>query len=280
MCDMVVVSDLDLALKLIAENPQWRFVTLAGEVVDAAGLSGGYCELDQGVLGSRVVADEFEQRCASLSHSIEEVDQEREDSLVALAHDRESLRAKEQIREVAQAALASAARARAALEGRQVEQEVALTEKADEHARVKHEWTQLNQDLLQAGKDQLAAEQAFEQQNAILTGFDQERHRLEQERDGIRREIAGADVERQRVDSERQACEDRLRGDQVRIERDQAELARAQRRSENFLANAVSGEEEARQVEQQVASQREQAKALIGQLEALRIREREGATLA
>ena len=280
LCDVVVVSDLDLALKLIAENPQWRFVTLAGEVVDAAGLSGGYCELDQGVLGSRVVADEFEQRCASLSHSIEEVDQEREDSLVALAHDRESLRAKEQIREVAQAALASAARARAALEGRQVEQEVALTEKADEHARVKHEWTQLNQDLLQAGKDQLAAEQAFEQQNAILTGFDQERHRLEQERDGIRREIAGADVERQRVDSERQACEDRLRGDQVRIERDQAELARAQRRSENFLANAVSGEEEARQVEQQVASQREQAKALVGQLEALRIREREGATLA
>jgi chromosome segregation protein len=138
----------------------------------------------------------------------------------------------------------------------------------------------LNQDLVQAGQDQLAAEQAFEQQNAILTGFDQERHQLEQERDGIRREIAGADVERQRVDSERQACDERSRGDQVRIERDQAELARAQRRSENFLANAVSGEEEAQQVQQQVVAQREQAQALMGQLEALRTSEREGATLA
>ncbi|MEZ6005789.1 MAG: AAA family ATPase [Planctomycetota bacterium] len=52
-CDVVVVSDLDMALALVAQNPAWRFVTPKGELVDAAGVLGGYREVTQGAVGRR-----------------------------------------------------------------------------------------------------------------------------------------------------------------------------------------------------------------------------------
>lgn len=278
--DVVVVSDLDLGLKLVAQNPQWRYVTPQGEVVDAAGLRGGYSEVDQGAVGRRAAADELENRCGVLSRDLAELDAEGQREEAALAAAQQALTQAEENCETTRAALTSAAGNRAAFEGRLAEQEAALTEQEEEHSRVSAERAQLDGDLRQAEENHRLAEVAFEQENAALAGVDEGRHRLEQERDGIQREMAGADVERQRVDSERQACDERLVGERMRIGRDEAEHDRAQRRSGNFAANAVSSEGEAREVQVQESRQREQAQILVGQLESLRMREREGAALA
>jgi chromosome segregation protein len=280
LCDVVVVSDLDVGLKLVSKNPEWRFVTPLGEVVDAAGLSGGFLEMDQGAVGRRAASEEFEHRCEVLAKSLLTLDEERQREIDGLLLDGEALRVGEARREAALDALAEATRTRAALQGRLEEQAAAFQEHEAERTRVSAEQIQLEEDLQQAGKDHLDAEQAVEVENERLASLDRERHELEQERDGIQRETAAADVERQRVDSERQACDERLRGDRMRIERDEGELARALRRSENFLANALSGEGEADVVRQQEVEHREQAQALVGQLEGLRKREREGAALA
>src|SRR5205814_9721796 len=51
--DVLIARDLEAALSLAAEHPAWRFVTLEGELVDAAGVYGGHRALTQGAVGRR-----------------------------------------------------------------------------------------------------------------------------------------------------------------------------------------------------------------------------------
>jgi len=59
--DALAVRDLPAALELVRRFPEWRFVTPGGDLVDPAGLSGGFQEVTHGPLGRRSTAAELDQ---------------------------------------------------------------------------------------------------------------------------------------------------------------------------------------------------------------------------
>src|SRR5262249_46313041 len=76
--DAWLVRDLAVALELAPRHPRWRFVTPEGDLVDAAGLSGGFQEVTHGPVGRRSTAAELdaergreEQELAGLAAELE-----------------------------------------------------------------------------------------------------------------------------------------------------------------------------------------------------------------
>ncbi len=68
--DVHVASDLEAALALAQEHPTRRFVTLEGDLADAAGLLAGSRALTQGAVGRRSSAAELEVELERLSESL------------------------------------------------------------------------------------------------------------------------------------------------------------------------------------------------------------------
>jgi len=60
--DALLVRDLASALVAVARFPGWRFVTGEGDLVDAAGVSGGFQEVTHGPLGRRSTAAELDRK--------------------------------------------------------------------------------------------------------------------------------------------------------------------------------------------------------------------------
>jgi chromosome segregation protein len=280
LCDVVVVSNLDLALKLVGDNPQWRFVTPVGELVDAGGLSGGHREIGQGAVGRRAQADELEARSADLSRALDRLADEQRQADEAAAAAAAALGNAEAARDAAVAARSTSARELAEVEGRLTEQETALREQEAEVERAREEHARVAAEIGSAQEAEAAANAAFEAENQRLSALEQERRELEAQRDEALKEASAADVERQRLASEHRAAEESVRSERARIERDEEEVGRARSRAENFRRNAAQGREEAAQVERDRAEREAAAAALAEELEALRQREREGAAHA
>jgi len=280
LCDVVVVSDLDLAMKLVGDNPQWRFVTPVGELVDAGGLSGGHSEIGQGAVGRRAQADELEARSADLTRALERLAAETSAAQEAAGNAAATLAAAETARDEAATEQAAAASELAETEARLHEQEAALTAQETETARAREDRERVASEILGAQEAHRAAEEAFEVENQRLSALEQERRELEAQRDEAVKEASAADVERQRLESEHAGAAQRVESERARIERDEEEVGRARSRAENFRTNCVHGREEAAQVEEQRVTTEAAAVALVEQLEALREREREGAAHA
>ncbi len=79
--DVFVVNDVATALELVGEHPTLRFVTLDGDLVDAAGVSGGHRALTQGAVGRRSSAEELSASVVELDAAIEEIDIRRADGV-------------------------------------------------------------------------------------------------------------------------------------------------------------------------------------------------------
>lgn len=75
--DVHIAVDLAAALELVGEHPTLRFVTLDGDLVDAAGVAGGHRALTQGAVGRRSSAEELAARVAELDADIEEIDRRK-----------------------------------------------------------------------------------------------------------------------------------------------------------------------------------------------------------
>ncbi|MBM3986717.1 MAG: chromosome segregation protein SMC [Planctomycetes bacterium] len=70
--DVLVVEELELALALVREHPQWRFVTPEGDLVSVAGVFGGHREVTQGAVGRRSTAAEFARELEAIEKAIRE----------------------------------------------------------------------------------------------------------------------------------------------------------------------------------------------------------------
>lgn len=189
--DVYVARDLEAALELVAEHPRARFVTLEGDIVDAAGVVGGHRALTQGAVGRRASAEELSARVAELDLRIVDLDARRTESVqrrIALQKDWErssqELEARRNARMQADSAL-STARARLrdqdafvrALEqeGRAAEAEAARLTKDLEDSRARHTGASAGHDL------ERDAHAALEEERSGLDGRRQELGSLEAE---------------------------------------------------------------------------------------------------
>jgi chromosome segregation protein len=68
--DVLVVDDVARALELVRAHPAFRFATPGGDLVDAAGVTGGHRELAQGAVGRRATAFELEAELAELDRRL------------------------------------------------------------------------------------------------------------------------------------------------------------------------------------------------------------------
>ncbi len=271
----LLVRDLAVALELVARFPAWRFVTAEGDLVDAAGLSGGFQEVTHGPLGRRSTAAELDgerareaEELATLERELERLGRHQNEKATHLRTLGVSLERSLERR----ARLASGLEAlRARLEElghALVLAEAEQAERVEERARLESELAEVRVRLA-AGEDELTRERA------ALAELEQSRAALEGERDQRARDESRARVEatslverleghrRERVQRQRAAEELRL------------ELARSQRLALEQGASAEQGEAAAAALLVERDQRLERRGELEQDLLVLRARERE-----
>jgi chromosome segregation protein len=77
--DVFVARDLDAAMALADRRPDLRFVTLGGDLADAAGLLAGSGALTQGAVGRRSSAADLAQDLERITTRLTAIESERED---------------------------------------------------------------------------------------------------------------------------------------------------------------------------------------------------------
>ncbi|MBL8863447.1 MAG: chromosome segregation protein SMC [Planctomycetes bacterium] len=178
--DVFVARDLSAAIELVARHPRARFVTLSGELADAAGVTGGHRALTQGAVGRRASAEELSGSIAELDAEIAELEARRIESAqrrIALQKDWErssqELEARRNARMQADSAL-STARARLRDQEalvRALEQEARAAEAAAARLLVDLDATRTRFSGASAGHDQeREAHTALEAERASLDG--------------------------------------------------------------------------------------------------------------
>jgi chromosome segregation protein len=277
LCDVVVVSDLDLALQLVGANPRWRFVTPAGEVVDVAGIAGGHREVTAGAVGRRAKAGELERAIERADRALERNAEASALTAARRAAAAEELARLDALQDAARATLAEAAGAAEVAEARHADQVAARDHLAGERVRAEEEVASLARGLVEARTALTAAQAAFDVENGQLEELERGRHELERRRDALAREENQAEVERTRVTSELAGLEERIAAEEKRVELDQAEIRRAEGRARNYLANAAQGLEESARIDGEAAELAEEKVALDALQGELRATERSGA---
>ncbi|MFT5198980.1 MAG: chromosome segregation protein [Planctomycetota bacterium] len=273
-CDVVVVSSLDLALKLVSENPAWRFVTPRGELVDAAGLVGGYREVTQGAVGRRSQADEWTRRIDSLQGKLEAISEEYQRRSEQLSELQAQLQDRQDEFDGLRVAL-NAAESECASEGSRLHGLNKQVQRATEdQGRLRQELEALKAELLGARSLAESSEVEFENENQTQSRLDQQRLQLEHSRETLGRELGQVQVEKTRAISELTSLKERISSEQKRIEIDSAEIERAEGRACNFVANAEAGESQGVGLMAEVEELRQKRSDMEGNLEGLREQER------
>jgi chromosome segregation protein len=277
LCDVVIVSNLDLALELVGLEPGWRFATPRGEVVDAAGFIGGHREVAQGFIGRRSSAQDLEVRAADLERELEALGTQ----LASLADERQGL-------------VTARNERRAALDGAQRERAEAdsgvrtclarskdVTAARDAHAREQRgaevEVQRLESELVAAEAATHAGEELLEVETERLEIMEEGRRRLEAEREDLTREESRAQVEHASARSELGSLEQRLHGHARLLVETEAEIVRAHERAAAYEKSALEGEAETTSLGAETEELVERRAELEGELEELRERERGGA---
>ncbi len=253
--DVYVVNDVATAFELVAEHPHLRFVTLDGDLVDAAGVAGGHRALTQGAVGRRSSAEELSASVVELDAAIEEIDVRRAESLqrrIALQKDWErssqELEARRNVKMQADSAL-STARAR-------LRDQEAYLNALDQEARAAAvEVERLRKDLETSRATFASASQGHDTEREAHTALESERSGL----DARRQELGAAEAEarsnaartRAEHDGESRRSADLLRAlqetqrEHERAARLASEYAQAKERSE---AELVTLEERSREL--------------------------------
>jgi chromosome segregation protein len=181
--DVLIVRDVEAALALIREHTGWRFVTLEGEFVDAAGLAGGHRALTQGAVGRRSSAEELRTDVHELSRRIEELEARRLDLTqrrIALQKDWErsstDLEAKRLARNTAESQLST-------VRARLRDQEVSLRALEHESGSAVLEIARLVRELAEARALAERTGADHERERSSLTELEAERATLEEARE-------------------------------------------------------------------------------------------------
>ncbi|MBK7877931.1 MAG: chromosome segregation protein SMC [Planctomycetes bacterium] len=241
LADVWVVRDLDAALALAPRHPRARFVTLEGELVDAAGLLAGTRDLVQGAVGRRSSAAELSAQVEALAGRIAGLDARLADLVkerIGLQKDWErSSQELEQRPRALNEAGTELATARARL------RDLSAGERAleQESQAVLAEMARLERDLAQETSKLEEARVRFEVENAKLASADSERVGLEEQKDLLGREESSAQVEAARARTELEGVARRV-SDLERVQNDQRlEHDRAQRIHQESEASAKNG---------------------------------------
>ncbi|MEZ6017061.1 MAG: chromosome segregation protein SMC [Planctomycetota bacterium] len=277
LCDVVIVSNLDLALELIGLEPGWRFATPRGEVVDAAGFVGGHREVAQGFIGRRASANDLEERAEALAEQVEA----HNTRLAELADEQQRLVAERLAR---RAALDAAQRERAEADSgvrtcvaRASDLGSARDAQAAERKGAEAEAHRLAEELEEARAAAAYAEEELAELNERLETMEEGRRRLEAEREDLSREENRAQVEHASAKSELGSLEQRLHGHARLLVETEAEITRAHERSAAYETSAGEGEAEVEGLVDEAEALAEQRAELEEELEELRERERGGA---
>jgi chromosome segregation protein len=274
--DVMVVESLDHALELVQLYPCWRYVTPAGELVDAAGVIGGHREVTQGPIGRRSSAADLDREAGRRTEAITVLDR----SIDGIVESREILRA--ELAEVASARDGNArelsvaesrlATARARVTDLELSRHLAVLE--CEQAR--SEVDALARELAAAGSERATAEERFRAENERLNEMEAVRRSLEEDRERLAREEGRAQIETTRLRSELSAHERRAQDLARRIQEHEAEIERASRRAQEHATSAERGRAESIALAvsgEEMASSRASVES---SLEALRTSERAG----
>ena len=276
LADVVRVADRDAAVALIERYPSWRFVTREGDLIGAAGLTGGHVEVTHGPVGRRSSAAALESERGATQTELAAVTDEL--SLLRSGRDASGARLRGLLGRIETEAEARHAErgelesARARLE--ELSRSAQLAER--ECATLLTEKEEWQAELLSARERLADAERATEEARARLSELEDQRRALEAERNQRARDEGQARVEATGFE-ERLQARIRRRADLERgIGELQAELERASRRS----TEAAEQADEGRRTLEELASERDSLLERRGDLEeriaTLRQREREG----
>lgn len=271
----LLVRDLASALELVARYPEWRFVTPEGDLVDAAGLSGGFQEVTHGPLGRRSTAAELDgertraaAELATLEGALEHLGRHQNEKASHLRTLGASL----------ERALERRARVASGLEALRARLEelghaLALAE-AEQRERLE-ERAQLEAELEEVRRRLAGGEEQLTRERATLSELEQSRAAVEGERDQRARDEARARVEAtslvERLEGHRRERLQRQRAsEELRVE-----LARSQRLTQEQAAAAEQGESAAAALLVERDARLERRGELEQELLVLRARERE-----
>jgi chromosome segregation protein len=275
LCDALLVRDLGCAFELVRRFPGWRFVTPEGDLVDCAGLSGGFQEVTHGPLGRRSTASELDE---------ERVEKQRELALHVVELERLGQHQNEKAERLRvlggslerqlerRARLASGLEAlRARLE--ELGHALELAE-AEQRERLE-ERTRLESELAEVRARLAVGEEELIRERAALSELEQARAAVEGERDQRARDEARARVEAtslvERLEAHRRERVQRQRAaEELRLE-----LGRSQRLALEHVQSAEQGEAAAAALVLERDKLLERRGELDQELVVLRARERE-----
>ena len=239
--DVLIARDLEAAMELASIHRGWRFVTLEGEFVDAAGLAGGHRALTQGAVGRRSSAEELRADVDRLTASIEELEARRAD----LAGKRMTLQKEwerstvelEQKRAARTLAESQLSTARARLR----DQEAGLRALEQESSAAVAEIARIARDLGLAEEQRVRATGEHEREREKLAHLEAERATLETQREERVRAESQAQVEATRARAELDGVSRRVRDLQRVLEESRLERSRAERLAVEHEENAQKG---------------------------------------
>jgi chromosome segregation protein len=273
--DALLVRDLESAVDLVARFPGWRFVTPEGDLVDAAGVSGGFQEVTHGPLGRRSTAAELEAERGREEAERDALDGQL-DSLGR--HQNETA---ERLRELGvelertQERRARLASGLEALRARLEELGHARTLAASEHDERVEEAARIEAEHVETSARLVEVEERLASERAELEALEEARATREAERDRKKREESHARVEATGLAERLEG----LRRERVQRQHAAEEAERELERTRRLAAEHARASAESRAVVEDLAVERETWQARRETLEqalgALRERERE-----
>ncbi len=246
--DVLVVEELELAIALVREHPQWRFVTPAGDLVSAAGVFGGHREVTQGAVGRRATAAEFARELEGIEKAIREetaelerIAGERRVVAERRAHAQsECDRRRQQLTDAR--AQAQTAKARIADLSRVAGQ------LAREHEAILADQRRLDSELAGAQKRHATAQANFTRENEKLAVLDAERVALEARIETLQSSASSAESIVIRQNAELSTLHARVRDLDRGLSEARAELERSTRLSREHAEAAEAAVAEAARV--------------------------------
>ncbi|MEL6712957.1 MAG: chromosome segregation protein SMC, partial [Planctomycetota bacterium] len=275
-CDVVVVSNLDVALDLVGREPGWRFVTPAGELVDSAGLVGGFREVSQGFVGRRSSAADLEARRSSLQVRGEELVRSIDEVTVSLGAAQTARDEASTARDDARTTAGSAEAKVKAAEARMRDLEAARSAHAEERTKAQSEVDAAESGIAEVTEQRERASEAFEAENERLEQMEKTRRTLEAEREDLRAEEGRAQVELSAAKAELGGLEQRIASSERLIDETRSEIDRSEQRAATYARSASEGEAEVTGIEAEATGMRETLNAHEEATTELRAKERSG----
>jgi len=239
--DVVVVDTVERAMELVQAHPTWRFVTPAGQCVDAAGLVGGKRKVTQGAVGRRSSAAELEIELKRVREAILTAEDGLDGEISARDGLRQRMAEINARREEMGRGLSSSEAQLASARQRCGDREAALAVSLQERQRAQAEIDQLSVDLDSATRACADAAHAFERENAALEAKEVERRRFEEEREALMRDEGRARVEVTRLTSELGALDRRIADQTRRVAEMGDEIERTTSRAADFDRSVQQG---------------------------------------